>query len=373
MKFSLGALIAVILCLIFFFVTGGTIPGLLKNIPNILADGGHDIFASPIEAFGEKIETTWWHFSQISFGLPFLLPIFYLVLWFDKKRREPTHKLIYIIISFIFALFYTVGVNIGALANSRQLAITLPLFIVSTVCYILTEQKNKTLFYSMWVPTILAAVAQYAASDLHLSSLWVLNVCNIAGVFFIKDFCKELQPITVNWKPICKALVCIVLCLQIAFHCCIFCWGKIITPAQSTKVEKGPYAGFYMQTETYDMNMQMMADLDNIKARSNPDDPILILSEFTWMYLYIDRPFATFSTWQPFLEADRLKVYYENNPDRKPKYIYIPWVFIPTGVSTGHEINPDRAQLDADILNQMFDFKCQQENLSYGILLTVNN
>ena len=117
----------------------------------------------------------------------------------------------------------------------------------------------------------------------------------------------------------------------------------------------------------------MMEDLDNIKARSNPDDPVLILSEFTWMYLYIDRPFATFSTWQPFLEADRLKVYYENNPDRKPKYIYIPWVFIPTGVSTGHEINPDRAQLDADILNQMFDFKCQQENLSYGILLTVNN
>ena len=88
LKFSAGIAIAAILLIIVFFVTGGTLSGFIQNFPNLLTDTGHNIFVSPLEAFLEKIEITWWHFSQISFGLPFLLPLFYLVLWFDKKIRR---------------------------------------------------------------------------------------------------------------------------------------------------------------------------------------------------------------------------------------------------------------------------------------------
>ena len=114
-----------------------------------------------------------------------------------------------------------------------------------------------------------------------------------------------------------------------------------------------------------------MKDLDVIKARSEADDPVLIISEFIWMYLYIDRPFATYSTWQPYLEEERLETYYDINPHKRPKYIYVGYTTIPSSVLEGHNHATIRAEHYAETLKQMFD--CEEEILSNGILLTVKD
>ena len=67
---------------------------------------------------------------------------------------------------------------------------------------------------------------------------------------------------------------------------------------------------------------------------------------------------------------NRIISYYHVNPEKKPKCIYIGWVYIPTGVSTGHVIDKARAERTADMIIQRFD--CEREDLSNGILLTVN-
>ncbi len=376
-KFFAGLGIAALLSILFFFATGGTLSGIIENIPNLLTDAGHDIFASPVEAFILKIEETISHFNGISLGLPFILPVFYLALFFDKKRKNTNHKFIYILISLAISIFYTVGVTIESLQNSRALAMSLPFVIISTVCYILTENKNKKLFYCMWLPSAIATVIQYLASDLHLSTFWVLTIGNIAGVFFVKDFISEFissqEKITEkkpkNLRKLCQVVLCVGICLQLIFQCCIYMIGRTVSN-EYVELSRGPYAGLHLEQQNLNRNNAIMNDLDIIKQRSDPDDPVLIISEFSWMYLYTERPFATYSAWQPFLEAKRLIVYYANNPDKRPKYIYVGWVYIPTGVSSGHRINQEWAETDADTLMRVFD--CEKEYLSNGILLTVN-
>ncbi len=373
-KFFAGLCIAAIISIAFFFATGGTLIELFKNIPYLLRDGGHDIFSSPLAAFVEKIGLTIQHFNTISLNLPFLLPIFYIVLLIDKKRKTPAHKLYYVIISLALAIFYTVGVLIGALGNSRCLAMSLPFAIISTVCYILTENKNKKLFYCMWFPGLIANGIQYLASDLHLSTMWVLAISNIAGVFFIKDFIAEIthdKNNTKNLHKVCQGLLCAGICLQLIFQCSIYLIGRTVNIKEYTELQRGPYSGLLLEEQNYNRNNSIMYDLDIIKARTSPNDPVLIISEFSWMYLYTERPFATYSAWQPFLEMDRLIDYYALNPEKKPKYIYIGWVIIPTGVSSGHRINKTRAENYAESLMQIFD--CEREDLLNGILLSINH
>lgn len=375
-KFCAGLGIAALVSIIFFFGTGGTISELINNIPYLLNDPRHDIFASPLAAFIEKISTTSKHINSISFGLPFLLPLFYLILLIDKHRRKNSHRLVFIILSLAMSIFFVIGVTIGALNSSRCLAITLPFAIISTVCYILTENKNKNLFYCMWLPSAIATVIQYLASDLHLSVMWVLTIGNIAGVFFVKDFVAEFissQSKVTEKEPkgshkLCVSILCIGICLQLILQCGLYLVGKTVK-ADYLELTRGPYKGLYYESQSYNSNNAVMNDLDTIKECSNPDDPVLIISEFSWMYLYVERPFATYSAWQPFLEAHRLRPYYIKNPDKIPKYIYIGYITIPSSVLAGHGHNATRAQNYASVLKEMFD--CEEEILSNGILLTV--
>ena len=377
-KFSTGLLIAVVTSVAFFFITNGSLNALVENIPNMLNDGSHDIFESPIGAFVEKIEITFGFINDICFGLPWLLPLFYFALLVDKKRQNTKHKTFYIVLSFALSIFFFVGVVVGALNSSRCLAITLPFAIASTVCYVLTENKNKKLFYCMWLPSAIATFVQYLASDMHLSVMWALTIGNIAGIFFIKDFISENAELKAKLgrrkirdsARLCSRLVCGIICAQFIFQCGLYVIGRI-PGFNSIKLEKGPYKGIYVTEDSFRKNNGIMNDLDAIKVRSSADDPVLIISEFSWMYLYIDRPFATYSAWQPFLEEERLKVYYDINPQKRPKYIYIGFATIPRSVMDGHGHNVERAEGYADTLKQMFS--CDEEKLSNGILLTVKD
>ncbi|MBO5333536.1 MAG: hypothetical protein J6B37_05420 [Clostridia bacterium] len=370
--FFVGICIIATISIVFFYATGGTFIKLLYNIPYFLEDRGHDIFRTPLESFIEKLGFTLQCFNTISFNLPFLLPVFYTVLLIDKKRKNSTHKLFYIFFSFILATFYIISITISSVKNSRCLAIALPLIIVSTVCYILTENKNKKLFYCMWLPGLVANVIQYLASGMHLSTMWVMTISNIAGVFFMKDFIAELTPnenTVKNLRKVCQGLLCTGICLQLVFQGCIYLIGRTVNIAEYKELESGPYAGLLLEEQNYNRNISMMDDLDIIKSRTNADDPVLIISEFSWMYLYIERPFATYSAWQPVLELSRLRDYYNEHPEKLPKYIYIGNVLIPTGVSSGHIINQKRAEYYAKQIMQFYECEC--ENLSNGILLTV--
>ncbi len=375
LKFCFGIAVIASISIVFFYATGGTIKGLIQNIPNLLSDEKHIFLNSANTSFANKLKLAYTYFSDISFNLPFLLPLFFLILLFDKKRTKYNHCVVYILISFIFVIFYTCGVCVGSLDSFRKFALSLPFFIFASVCYILTTNKNLKLFYCMYLPGIIATIIYFLTSNTYLLVFWVLTISNIAGVFFIKDFATEIADnkriITLkmrNTYKICTSILCVSICLQLIFQCSLYMVGKVITP-ENIQINQGPLAGLMAKQQDFDCYNTVINDLNIIKQRNDCNEPIMIVSEFCWMYLHTDSPIASYSAWQPTLDIDRLSTYYKMNPDKIPKYIYIGWIGIPNGELEAYSENVEHANSDVQDLKEMFD--CDIEALSGGYLLTV--
>lgn len=357
--FLCGILIVAIVAVAFYFLTGGTITSVFKNIGNLLSSSEYDVASSSI--FAKLAETLMW-FSKANFNIPFILPLIFITLLADKNRMNNKHRFAYLLATLIWSIIFVVRVSMSE--SFYMGGFSLPFFMISTVCYILTENKNKTLFNCMYMPCLIATVFQYLAANTHLAVIGiVLAVANVAGVFFAKDFWEEAKETlretddkkdkkNLEW---CRKIIIIGFCLQILFYGIYYQRGQI-TKLGGEKATTGPYKGLYMSEEEYDDYNSRIKDLEVIKTRTAEDAPILLITYENWMYLHLDRPIATYTTWyRGILYIDQLKTYYQANPKKIPKYIYID--------SSG--------PIDARIkmIGEIFDFS--QEELSNGVLLKV--
>ena len=94
-----------------------------------------------------------------------------------------------------------------------------------------------------------------------------------------------------------------------------------------------------------------MNDMEYIKSITNKKIPVLLITYANWLYLHLDRPVATYTAWyRGSINKDLLINYYKANPDKVPKYIYIP-------------------TSDPSVVSELFGFT--SEPLSNGVLLTV--
>lgn len=88
-------------------------------------------------------------------------------------------------------------------------------------------------------------------------------------------------------------------------------------------LDRGPLKGihtFGKLAGTYDL---ILDDLDEI--RQNRSQEVYVANLNSWYYLYLDKPYGTYSTW--YVEEDsetRQLRYWELYPDKRPEFIYIP-------------------------------------------------
>ncbi len=365
LRFTCGILIVAIIAVIYFFLTGGTIESVFGNIENLLGSSEYDIASNSVfSKFWQTIE----YFSKANLGMPWILPLLFIVILVDKKKKENSHRFAYLIISALWSVVFMVILVLSA--EFKMFAASLPFFVFSTVCYLLTESKNKTLFNCMYIPCSIAAVFHYLAADTHLAAIGVvLAVGNVAGVFFATDLYKEIRAASdgdnetivdkdsYTW---CRKIIIAAFCLQILFYCVFYMYGQLPIKGAS-KVTTGPYAGLYMSEEQYTNYNNAIKDLDYIKSISKEDAPVLIATYENWMYLYIDRPMATYTTWyRGSLDINQLTTYYKENPEKRPEYIYI----------ESPKFNETLIQNTTNDLSSMFNFT--KEELSNGVLLKVN-
>ena len=359
-----GVFIVAIFAVVFFFLTGGKIDSIFNNIENLLSSSEYDVASKSIFA---RLWQTIGYFSLANFGMPWILPLLFVVMLFDKKRNNNSHRNLYIAVSVLWMILFIAGVLV-----KREIylcALSLPFCMFSVVCYLLTEKKNKTLFRCMFAPCLVASFIHYLAADTHLAAVGVvLAVSNVAGVLFTKDLWEEMRiastddtEIVKKKAPSLQGVIVVAFCLQIAFYGVFYQYGQFYGKA-TPKVATGPYAGLHMTQKQCDNYNNAIKDLDVIKDISNEDDPVLIASFRNWMYLYLDRPMATYTTWyRGGLDIDLLTAYYKANPSKKPKYIYIEAPTLDEGV----------VQFNIDRLSEMFELT--RQDLSNGVLLTVED
>ena len=357
---TLGILIVAVIALVFFFSTGGTIDSIMNNIENLLGSSEYDI-ASKSVFF--KLQQTINYFSIANLGMPWILPLIFIVLLFDKNRTSNIHRFAYLTVLSLWTVMFIFGVMRNI--EIYLCAISLPFSVISTTCYLLTENKNKTLFYCMYLPCLIATFFHYLAADTLLGAIGVvLAISNVAGVFFARDLWREMRFVskdnsatTVNKEssPVFRSVIIVAFCLQILFYGVFYQYGQIYGK-DTPKATTGPYSGLYMSAENYDRYNKTMSDLDYIKKYSSYSSPILVVSYSNWMYLHLDRPIATYTTWyRGTLDVDLLKTYYKENPKKTPKYVYY------------ESSDPQNANIN--IVTELFEVS--RENLSNGVLLTV--
>ena len=359
-----GICIIALIAIAFFFATGGTIPALIKNLPIVLACSEYSAY---LIDFWKKTYDMLKTYTELSLYLPFLLPAFLIAIRRDKNRNIFSHKVIYLISAAILSVIYMLGVYFTN--DPGFYVLTLPFSIVSLICYILTENKNKLLFYLLWCPAIISATLQAFFSNTVFLSLGLgLTICNIAGVFFIHDICKELtaeymsskqcDP-SVNKKAnITKKILVIVMCLDIVFLSFMFAQRKV-TNESLIPIENGPYAGLLLKEDDVSHYNITLKDVETVKTIVKEDEPVLIYTRNLWTYLCIDRPFAINTAWLCWIFfPEDLKLYYESNPDKIPAYVYLSF----------------ESEFEYEMyLNKMsMIFEYDQIKLSDGLLLKVN-
>lgn len=357
-----GIVIVGIIAVVFFLSTGATLNSLGDNLENLLGSSEYDIASkSVISKFIKTIE----YFSKANLGMPWLLPAIFAVLLFDAKKKHNTHRFGYLSASVLWSILFIVMVLLSA--DIYICAISLPFSVISLVCYLLTEKKNKVLFYCMFIPSSIATFVQYLAADTHWATIGiVLVVNNVAGVFFAMDLWNEMRSDSSDTSEaidgktknhFSRNIIIVGFCLQIVFHGLFYMYGQL-PMKDAAKATSGPYKGLYMSGEDYDIYNKTINDLDYIKARSQKDDPVLVVSYNTWMYIHLEQPFATYTTWyRGAPDISQLKKYYQENPEKKPKYVYI------------ESANPNSTLVEAtvDTVSELFDFT--KEDLSNGVVL----
>ena len=361
----IGLGIIMLISIAFFSFTGGSFSSIVKNLNNILNSSQFKLISEP---FITKINELRLSVNEISFNMPILLPALFLALIFDKNRKKTVNRFAYLVSAFLLGILYTFGM-ISA-AHYEAACFSLPFAVFSIVCYILTENKNKPVFYCIWCPCLFAAIISFFSSNTVLLIIGtVFAVSNIAGVFFAHDLFKEISYSAPNKKnksnkttPVMsKCLICV----AVSFQVLIYMIGLQYCPSADgsgiTKITVGPHKGTFMYNSEYSTYEKHINDIDLIKERSNENDPVMISGYQNWLYLWIERPFATYTLWnQRSLEEEFLFVYYKQNPEKFPKYIYI----------THAESSEQIIQENIEKMCTMFD--CTREELSNGTLLTVN-
>ena len=89
-----------------------------------------------------------------------------------------------------------------------------------------------------------------------------------------------------------------------------------------TCIEKGPLAGIYEPKTRAKEYADIMDDLDCIQSEHS--DKILIYDLIPWCYLYLDRPFAVYSSWIMVDDLECCQNYFEDS-NNYPECIYIPY------------------------------------------------
>ena len=99
-------------------------------------------------------------------------------------------------------------------------------------------------------------------------------------------------------------------------------YGDFNDEKLDTKLDRGPMKGILTTSSAAEIYDKLLDDMDAIKDNGNG---AFYVHDYAWLYLYVDRPYACYSTW--YVDRDfesRQLLYWKLHPDKFPEYVYIP-------------------------------------------------
>lgn len=327
--FTLGAAALGAAFLLFTLPRVG-ISGLFENLRYMLDDPEHRTggFGSRVEIYFKAIFYLKPHFKYAIYSYCAMT----LVMLLDRKRRS--HRAMYVCITAAIVM-YAEMLLLPELHSHTYNAIMLPLVFMGITAYVLCQNKPRELFAAVFVPGILYSFCVHYSSN---QSIYVIAMAfaavNVASLLFLGQLLREMRETPdsftypVAMKRICAVSVVAMLVMQGAFQIGskarhVFWEGSIDT--LQTEITEGPAAGVLTTPQKAQEYNEIYRDLS--AYWSMEEDNLLILTERTWTYLAAEMPYGTYSAWisgEKPSTIDRLRSFYQLNPNKTPRYIYVP-------------------------------------------------
>ena len=330
--FTLGVGILAVLFLAIFIIPKAGISGVFENLPYMLKDPDHGnvSFFAKIPKYFESIFNCHQFFKYAVFAYGIMM----IVLIFDRKRK--LHRSLYLLIT-IGIVIYTYVLFLENLHSTTYNSIMFPMIFIGITSYILCDKKPRELFAALFVLGIIYSICAHVQSNQYFYIIsMALASSNVASYIFLSQLIREMKEKPDNityavWlKRLAFVLAAFTVFLQGAFQIGskarhVF-WDS--EPSQLTaKIEEGPASGIYTNEANADKNKNLYDDITAAYGKKEENN-LLVLSANTWLYLAADNmDYGTFSAWLSGENANalqRLNEFYNVNPDKQPKYIYVP-------------------------------------------------
>ncbi len=328
--FSVGvfALAAIFLA---FALSRVSINEVLTNLPHLMTDPDHpqmDFFTKMNYYF----KTIWESHSHFKYSIICYCATL-IVMLLDHKRK--LHRSLYLIVTCSIVIISLI-MFMPAMTTSSYNAIMYPMIFIGITSYALTENKQKKLFASLFILGILYSIALCFSSNqyFYVTSM-AAAASNIASFVFLSNLIKEMRTTDDNldYAVFCKyasfTLVAFMIFIQGAFQVTVkanHCFWDSSPDQLTSQISAGPAKGIVTTAENCLVYEQINNDLTYYKSKEI--DNILSLTAKTWTYLALENyPYGTLSAWitgEKQSSVDRLEDYYRVNPEKKPRYIYIP-------------------------------------------------
>lgn len=363
--FSIGvfALAAVFLV---FLLSRVSINKIFEYLPYLMTDPEHPqiAFGVRIHMYFNAILNCHSHFKIALISYAALT----LIMIFDKKRR--LHRSLYLIATSAIVIFCYI-LFLPNLTTTTYNSIMFPLIFIGVTSYILCKNKPKPLFASLFLLGIIYTFAIcFSSNQFFYVISMVSTAANMASYVFLAQLLREMKETDdiIEYATALKyasfLLAAFMIFLQGAFQVTVkakHCFWETGSPNTLTaQISDGPAKGIYTNQKKcsdYELIYNDLRYYDN-KSKAN----ILFLTARTWCYLTTDNfPYATLSAWisgERESSIDRLNTYYSLNPEKTPKYIYIPknseWNFA--------SINTDAAAHGYGIAENEISYKLEKIN-----------
>lgn len=256
--------------------------------------------------------------------------ILWIVLLLDKKRMS--HRWAYLIIacglSLLFSYTYLVMYHSCA-EHFFSCAL------IGAVAYALTENRNKRMFATVFIPGIIYSVCLYCASNLEIVAIVsAMTVSMIAAIYFLVEVSREMVcrsgenrrsgVFNTASAVLILASVSIFLfgILEDRMKCVFFDLPPTELCAEFRSGTSGGLKSTPERVEEYDRFYESIRPLREIE-----DGNVLYLTTESRLYLEDQKKCSSFSMW--FWTGDpiqynkqRLEEYWGLFPEKKPDYIY---------------------------------------------------
>jgi len=340
----LYSLLGIIIPAILFFaflLSNVSIKDFIEAIPYVLSDEEHAMsLVYPFKKFFIGINQVYGYAAYAGYMMIIISAGFSVLFTFRRYKNERTitasntsfnksDDVFNIIRSILFAgdiilfAFYV----FFSFPYTGYIQCALMLFCIPL--FFLTENRNYSLFVFMIIGgLIMAMVYSYSSDGGFLYTLSMGHfIASIGGIAILSDFIKDISNVrTYRSLSVIAFIIVGISTLQTGYLRIVNVYRDAAINMLDTRIDKGPAAGLFTTKEHYEMYNDVydtITEYCTSSAINKKEGNIFITKLLPFGYLCTDLKVGAPTTWRTTFNSERLKAYYEFNPDRYPDVILV--------------------------------------------------